>query len=97
MKLATDPLTSEDAKELEATAGTIRAEKVKAEKAAAAAKSKGTVEGYNSCLVARTSWQQLAMCEDTLEVCRVADAILRLAQLHTVTGHACAGLDVGCP
>eukprot|EP00877_Chromochloris_zofingiensis_P002961 jgi/Chrzof1/12666/Cz07g03020.t1 len=40
LKLATDPLTSEDAKELEATAGTIRAEKVKAEKAAAAAKSK---------------------------------------------------------
>jgi hypothetical protein len=38
LKQATDPLSSEDAKEIENAAGTIRADKVKAEKAAAAAK-----------------------------------------------------------
>ena len=35
-QIAVDPLTSEDAKEVENAAGTIRADKVKAEKAAAA-------------------------------------------------------------
>jgi hypothetical protein len=38
LRVAADPLNSEDAKEVENTAGTIRADKVKAEKAAAAAK-----------------------------------------------------------
>lgn len=37
-QIAVDPLTSEDAKEVENAAGTIRADKVKAEKAAAAKK-----------------------------------------------------------
>lgn len=41
LKQATDPLTAEDAKEIENMAGTIRADKVKAEKAAAAAKKGG--------------------------------------------------------
>jgi hypothetical protein len=38
LRVTTDPLSSDDAKEIENTAGTIRADKVKAEKAAAAAK-----------------------------------------------------------
>lgn len=46
MKQATDPLSAEDAKEIENMAGTIRADKVKAEKAAAAAK-KGTKKQVN--------------------------------------------------
>lgn len=37
---ACEPLSTEDVKEVENSAGTIRADKVKAEKAAAAAKSK---------------------------------------------------------
>eukprot|EP00775_Hariotina_reticulata_P007269 gene7269-7482_t len=46
LKIATEPVGSEDAKELENTAGTIRADKVKAEKAAAAAK-KGAKKSVN--------------------------------------------------
>lgn len=38
LKLVCEPLTSEEAKEVEATAGTIRADKIKAEKAKAAEK-----------------------------------------------------------
>jgi hypothetical protein len=38
LRVSADPLNSDDAKEIENTAGTIRADKVKAEKAAAAAK-----------------------------------------------------------
>lgn len=41
LKASAEPLNSEDAKEIENTAGTIRADKVKAEKAAAVAKKGG--------------------------------------------------------
>lgn len=46
LKASVDPLTSEEAKEIENAAGTIRADKVKAEKAAAAAK-KGAKRNVN--------------------------------------------------
>eukprot|EP00882_Tetradesmus_deserticola_P006804 GHRQ01007164.1.p1 GENE.GHRQ01007164.1~~GHRQ01007164.1.p1 ORF type:complete len:239 (+),score=137.84 GHRQ01007164.1:291-1007(+) len=46
LRAATEPLGSEDAKEIENLAGTLRADKVKAEKAAAAAK-KGSKKSVN--------------------------------------------------
>ncbi|WIA44597.1 hypothetical protein OEZ86_007317 [Tetradesmus obliquus] len=46
LRVSADPLNSDDAKEIENTAGTLRADKVKAEKAAAAAK-KGSKKSIN--------------------------------------------------